>query len=363
MKRTTALIHNFYRKPMTGDDIEQQSFAIIDRELLPNIFGAAEWNVVRRLIHTTGDTALMGDIEFSSDAIEAGITALRRGCPIYADSNMIRSGISETRLQSVNPGYDRTSILCHVADADVAAKAKKTGLPRSLLAVQKARKKLNGSIILFGNAPVGLLEVNRMIIEDGLRPALVVGMPVGFVHVEECKRELRKLGIPHIVINGRRGGSPLAVSVIHSLCSLATNRPATATDSTTRQQPAASHAVIIMGHGSKRPAAARAMNRVARRLKAKWRYPTVEVCHMENAQPDFRTTLEKCIRRGANHVTLIPYFLHNGVHINKDIPLLVARETIKHCGIRVTIGACLGYDEYMVDLVHKRITEAHARKS
>lgn len=358
-----AVIHHFHANPMTGEAIERKSFEIIDSELLPNSFTPSEWNVVRRLVHTTGDTGLMGDVKFSPDAIKAGVAALRRGCSIYADSNMIRAGISEARLKSVNPKYSREKIHCHVADADVAAKAAKTGLPRSLLAVRKARRKLNGSIVLFGNAPVGLLEVNRMIIEDGIRPALVAGMPVGFVHVNESKNELQKLGIPYIVVAGRRGGSPLAVSVIHSLCSVATTKPAGKQIAKhSGSQQAGKQAVIIMGHGSKRPAAAKAMNMVARQLKKKWHYPIIEVCHMENAQPDFPTALVRCIRHGAKAITVIPYFLHNGVHINKDIPMLVEQETRKYPGIKVTIGSCLGFDECIVSLVRKRIMEAQARR-
>jgi precorrin isomerase len=134
---------------------------------------------------------------------------------------MIRSGLSQARLKKVCPAYQPESILCHVADADIAAKARQNSLPRSLFAVRKAANKLHGGIAVFGNAPVALLELNRLIVETGLRPALVIGMPVGFVHVVESKQELIAMDIPYITIEGRRGGSPLAVSVIHALCELA----------------------------------------------------------------------------------------------------------------------------------------------
>ena len=117
--------------------------------------------------------------------------------------------------------YRRESIICHVADTDVERKARKTGLPRSLIAIQKAKPLLDGAIVVIGNAPVALMELSRMIIEEGLRPSLVIAMPVGFVHVVESKEELMGLGGPHIATVGRRGGSPLAVSVIHALCGLA----------------------------------------------------------------------------------------------------------------------------------------------
>jgi precorrin isomerase len=173
------------------------------------------------MIHTTGDFGIMEAVRFSPDAVKAGVKALRGCRPIFADSNMIRAGISLARLRAVCEFYRRESLICHVADEDVARKARRSGLPRSLHAVQKAKPLLEGAIALIGNAPVALMEISRMIVEEGLRPALVVALPVGFVHVLESKEELMVLGIPFIATAGRRGGSPLAVSVLHALCSLA----------------------------------------------------------------------------------------------------------------------------------------------
>jgi precorrin isomerase len=149
---------------------------------------------------------------------------MTRGAAIYVDSNMIRGGISIERLRKANDGYSPENVLCHVADKDVAEEAKAAGLPRSLFAVRKAKAALHGGIAVFGNAPVALMELNRMIVEDGVRPALVIAMPVGFVHVVESKEELMSLDTPYIALTGRRGGSPLAVSVIHSLSIIAADR-------------------------------------------------------------------------------------------------------------------------------------------
>lgn len=215
------LIHDLLANPLSGDQIEQRSLAIIDSEAPPHHFTARQWPVVRRMVHTTADFSLLDAVRFSPDAVDAAIRALRAGAPIYADSNMIRSGLSLARLQRVCPDYGAESVLCHVADADVADQARQAGLPRSLFAVRKAGKQMHGGIAVFGNAPVALLELNRLIQETGLRPALVIGMPVGFVHVVESKQELMALDTPWITIEGRRGGSPLAVSVVHALCELA----------------------------------------------------------------------------------------------------------------------------------------------
>ncbi|MCX5828523.1 MAG: precorrin-8X methylmutase [Deltaproteobacteria bacterium] len=215
------LIYGLYEKPLSGADIEVRSFAVIDHEAPSHHYSVQEWEVVRRMIHTVGDFGILGDVRFSAAAITAAEAALKKGCPLYVDSNMIRNGLSLDRLRSVCPHYRRDYIHCHIADDDVAREAREQGLPRSLFAVRKAKAVLDGGIAVFGNAPVALLELNRFIMEEGLRPALVVAMPVGFVHVIESKEELMSLGVPYITLTGRRGGSPLAVSVIHALCSLA----------------------------------------------------------------------------------------------------------------------------------------------
>jgi precorrin isomerase len=223
------LIHALYASPLSGPEVEAESFKIIDREAPGHSFSPEEWQVVRRMVHTAGDFSILETVRFSPDAISSAIAALREGAPIFADSNMIRSGLSLERLQAASRHYTKDSIFSHVADADIARQAREAGLPRSLFAVRKAEAVINGGIAVFGNAPVALLELNRMIIEDGIRPALVVAMPVGFVHVTESKEELMGLDVPYICLKGRRGGSPLAVSVIHALCSLAsqagTNQP------------------------------------------------------------------------------------------------------------------------------------------
>lgn len=215
------LMRAFLEAPMSGPEIEARSMEIIDREAPAHTFGPGEWRIVRRMIHTVGDFGIVEAVRFSPDAVEAGVKALKGCRSIFADSNMIRTGISLARLRAVCGFYRSESIRCHVADKDIARLARRSGLPRSLHAVQKAKPLLEGSIVLIGNAPVALMEISRMIVEEGLRPSLVVALPVGFVHVVESKEELMTLGVPYIATAGRRGGSPLAVSVLHALCGLA----------------------------------------------------------------------------------------------------------------------------------------------
>lgn len=215
------LIRAFLESPMSGTEIEARSMEIIDREAPPHRFLPEQWKVVRRMVHTVGDFGIIEAVRFSPDAVDAGVKALKACRSIYTDANMIRAGISLARLRSVCGFYRRESVICPVADDDVARKARRSGLPRSLHAVQKARPLLEGAIAVIGNAPVALMELSRMILEEGLCPSLVVALPVGFVHVVESKEELMSLGVPYIATAGRRGGSPLAVSVVHALCGLA----------------------------------------------------------------------------------------------------------------------------------------------
>jgi precorrin-8X/cobalt-precorrin-8 methylmutase len=224
MTEKIPFIYKLFERPVSGPEIETASFRIIDAEAPPHAFSPGEWQVVRRMIHTTGDFGIMAATRFSPDALSAAVTALRGGRSLYVDANMIRSGLSLDRLQSVNKGYDRNRIVCHIADPEVAKEAAASGLPRSLFAIRKASAMLDGGIAVFGNAPVALLELNRMIMEEHIRPALVIAVPVGFVHVIESKEELLALDVPCITLTGRRGGSPLAVSILHALCTLAAAR-------------------------------------------------------------------------------------------------------------------------------------------
>ncbi|CAM3595082.1 precorrin-8X methylmutase [Parendozoicomonas haliclonae] len=209
-------------KQMTtqGRQIEESSFTIIDQEVRDQIGGehgynAGEWDVVRRAIHTTGDFEFAKLFQFSEDAIASGIKALRNGCPIVSDVSMIVSGLSKARM-----GVFGNTAHCFVSDPEVIAQATALGNTRSIQAMHMARDKglLDGGIIAVGNAPTALLEAMRMIRDGEIKPALIIGIPVGFVSAVESKDELHESKIvPYITSLGRKGGSTLIVSSIHSL--------------------------------------------------------------------------------------------------------------------------------------------------
>lgn len=204
---------------LAGQQIEHDSFAIVDLEVGAHAYRANEWQVVRRMIHATADFEFNGLTEFSPDAVEAGIAAILNGAPIVADVEMICVGLSQPRLKHFGMTANQ-----FISDDDVINEAKAVNSTRAVQAMRKAQRLglLNGGIVAVGNAPTALLEVLRMIAEDGVKPALIVGMPVGFVSAAESKDALSQLqNVPWLITRGRKGGSTLVVAAIHALLSLA----------------------------------------------------------------------------------------------------------------------------------------------
>jgi precorrin-8X/cobalt-precorrin-8 methylmutase len=202
-----------------GRDIEEASFAIVDREAGAHSFSPPQWQVVRRVIHATADFEYKLVMRFSRDAVTAGIAALRAGCPVVVDVKMIAAGLSEERLAAYG-----CQIHSFISDPDVIAAAKAASSTRAIEAMRKAHRRglLDGAVIAIGNAPTALLETVRLIAEEGARPALVLGVPVGFVSAVEAKEAALGLPVPHIVAQGRKGGSPVAVAILHALLALST---------------------------------------------------------------------------------------------------------------------------------------------
>jgi precorrin-8X/cobalt-precorrin-8 methylmutase len=195
--------------------IEAESFAIIDREVGEHGYDGCQWPVVRRIIHTTADFDFARTTCFSPGAVEAGIAALRQGVPVLGDTNMVLAGVNKTRLAAFGG-----EICCHVADSDVAAQARALGITRSILATRKGVEAGCG-IYLIGNAPTALFELLNLAKTGLASPALVVGVPVGFVGAEEAKEALFASGLPFITCRGRKGGSAIAAAILNALMILA----------------------------------------------------------------------------------------------------------------------------------------------
>ena len=202
-----------------GQKIDHDSFAIVDNETGDHDYAAGEWQVVRRMIHATADFEFNGLTRFGNHAVDAGLNAITSGAAIVADVEMICVGLSKPRLAhfGVKPHH-------FIADEDVISIAKQDNTTRAVQAMRKAHTQglLEGGIVAIGNAPTALLEVVRLIRENGVKPALVVGMPVGFVSAEESKQVLSALkNVPWVITKGRKGGSTLVVAAIHALLALA----------------------------------------------------------------------------------------------------------------------------------------------
>lgn len=206
-----------------GRAIEHDSFAVIDREVGAHTYTPAQWPIVRRMIHANADFEFNGLTAFHPRAVEAGVQAiLRGGANIVADVEMICVGLSAPRLAHFGMRPHQ-----FISDADVIDAAKAQDTTRAVQAMRKAHRQglLDGAIIGIGNAPTALIEVVRLIVDEGVRPALVVGMPVGFVSATESKDLMAQVqDIPWIVIRGRKGGSTLVVAALHALLALAEAR-------------------------------------------------------------------------------------------------------------------------------------------
>jgi len=196
-----------------GRDIEKESFRIIDEEMGEHSFPPEQWQVVRRVIHTTGDFDYAGRIRFHPHAVSSGAAALRSGAPIFTDTRMIRAGLSPWRLK-----WFGNDVVTPSAVPESHRWAEEEGVTRSVAAFRHFAEKFQGSIVAIGNAPTALLEMIRIVEEDGIRPALIVGVPVGFVKAAESKDALLEImDQPAVTVLGRKGGSSVAVAILHAL--------------------------------------------------------------------------------------------------------------------------------------------------
>ena len=197
-----------------GRGIEDASFAIIDAEAGAHGLSPAEWQVTRRVIHATADFEFQSLMRMSGDAVACGIKALRAGCPVLVDVKMIAVGLNEQRLAAYG-----CKVHGFISDDDVIAQATAENSTRAVASMRKAHRLglLDGAVVAIGNAPTALLEVLRLVREERARPALVVGVPVGFVAAADSKEELIQSDVPFIAARGRKGGSPIAVAVLHAL--------------------------------------------------------------------------------------------------------------------------------------------------
>ena len=208
---------DFIKQPM---DIENKSMEIIAPHLAGLNLNEAETKVYSRMIHASGDVDYAKVIRLHPKAIEATQEALKRGANIYTDVEMVRTGINKKAF-----GRYGGKIECKVADPEIAEIAKREGITRSMAAMRAFGKELAGSIIAIGNAPTALFEVLRLAKEENILPAVIIGIPVGFVGAADSKKLLAENTlVPYVTVEGTKGGSPIAASVVNAIMYILDNR-------------------------------------------------------------------------------------------------------------------------------------------
>ena len=200
-----------------GQSIEDESMRIIEDEIGTHPYNEQEWPIVRRVIHSTADFDFARDnkIIFHKDAVQSALVGLKNGCSIIVDVNGI-IGL----MNKQNPKDFGNNVVCNISEPSLMEEAKKQGKTRAEVSMRVAKEDMNGGIVIIGNAPTALLEVMKMIREGITKPALVIGIPVGFVSAVESKEELAQMDIPFITNQGRKGGSPCASAIVNALYKL-----------------------------------------------------------------------------------------------------------------------------------------------
>ena len=196
-------------KPM---DIEKRSFEIITELLGDRRLDPENELVIKRVIHTSADFDYADNLVFSPHAVSKGIEALRAGCDIVTDTQMAKAGINKTILGSLGG-----EVHCFMSDPDVAQEAKERGITRAIVSMERAASLPKPCIYAIGNAPTALISLYEQIKAGKVKPALIIGVPVGFVNVVESKELILGTDLPYIIARGRKGGSNVAAAICNAL--------------------------------------------------------------------------------------------------------------------------------------------------
>lgn len=199
-------------------EIEARSMELIDAELGTHCFSAEQLSIVKRCIHTSADFDYVKNLCFTENAVSAGLEAIRAGCTIVTDTQMARSGVNKRVLERFGG-----QAVCFISDEDVAKEAKERGVTRAAVSAERAAKLNDPVILAVGNAPTALVRACELMEEGAFAPALVIGVPVGFVNVVESKELLLTMPGEHIVARGRKGGSNIAAAICNALLYIASN--------------------------------------------------------------------------------------------------------------------------------------------
>lgn len=190
------------------DEIEHESMRIIQESIGDSDILPENLPVIKRVIHATADFDFLHTLTFSPNAVPLAREAIRNNTPIITDTLMLASGISKR--------YG-VKIICHVADEDIKSEARSRKITRAMINIERAVKEYPSAIFAIGNAPTALIRLCELIREGNANPALVIGVPVGFVNVIEAKRMLDSLDIPRIISHGNKGGTTVACAIVNAI--------------------------------------------------------------------------------------------------------------------------------------------------
>ncbi|RWK59433.1 precorrin-8X methylmutase [Mesorhizobium sp.] len=205
--------HTAYDYIHDGTAIYERSFAIIRAEADLSRFSDAEADVAIRMIHACGQVEAAKHFVFSEDFVAAARTALAAGAPIFCDAEMVSHGVTRARLPAGN------EVICTLRDARTSEIAKKIGNTRSAAAIDLWGERMAGSVVAIGNAPTALFYLLERLRDGAPKPAVIIGMPVGFVGAAESKDALAEnsYGVPYAIVRGRLGGSAMTAAALNAL--------------------------------------------------------------------------------------------------------------------------------------------------
>jgi precorrin-8X/cobalt-precorrin-8 methylmutase len=200
-----------------GMDIAEKSREIV-KSKIKNVLGdkikeysSEEMGIIERVVHATADEEYAKLVVFKNNPIEKGVDAIKNNKPIVVDISMVEAGIR----------YDK--VYNFINDKETYKIAKEKGITRAVASMRMAKNLIDGGIVVIGNAPTALFEVIRLINEEGIKPNLIIGVPVGFVKASESKEALRNINVPSISTVGAKGGTPVAVSIANGIIALSKN--------------------------------------------------------------------------------------------------------------------------------------------
>jgi sirohydrochlorin cobaltochelatase len=319
--------------------IEQESYRRLADHIDLSVWQVGARDVVARVIHATADPILAESLIVPVTAVDAGTTALAGGAPILCDVEMVRAGISGA------------SAICTLGEvADAGAHPSRSAAAMALA----ARRHPDGAVIVVGCAPTALAEVNRLIATGALRPALVIGTPVGYVGAAEAKDQLLSVsadtGVPAIVLRGERGGAAVAAAALNALLRLSRRAPV-------RPAPA----LLLVGHGTRSRAGQDELQAFATAVSQFRPSVGVRAGFIEFVEPDLDRALDDLVAQQAQRVVAVPLLLFGAGHLKDDGPGALARARLRHPGIAFSYGRDLGVHPLVLEVAAGRASEAAER--